>query len=503
MDFTVDGLIFLMAAMLIIGVAATKFSSRLGMPSLVLFLIAGMLLSEFIFFENTEFVQLVGILALIIILFEGGTQTSWQSIRPVVGASTSLATAGVLITSGIVGVAAVWILDLSWLEGLLLGAIVGSTDAAAVFSVLGTKNIKAKLTSTLEAESGTNDPMAVFLTVMFIELIQVPDTGFWSMFSTFLIQMSVGLVAGLILGRFTVFVITRINLDASGLYPVLALSFAIFTYAGTTFINGSGLLAVYVMAVVVGNYEIPYRHSILRFNEGFAWMMQIVMFIMLGLLVFPNQLIDVIWQGILLSVILMLIARPVGVFLSMIGMKYNVKEKLFISWAGLKGAVPIVLATYPIVAGVENAMLIFNTVFFVVLTSALIQGGTLSWLGNKLGLSGEGKLQSPYSLELIALGKTESEMVELTIPDDAAVAGRSLSEITLPKYTLITAVIRNEKILTPTGVTKLKEGDTLYVLTKKKTRDLVKVRFYQKKWVAEETVEIKEPDTGETKESGS
>ncbi|TFE01176.1 potassium/proton antiporter [Jeotgalibacillus sp. R-1-5s-1] len=481
MDFSVDGLIFLMAAMLIIGVVATKFSSRLGMPSLVLFLMAGMLLSEFIYFENTEFVQLVGILALIVILFEGGTQTQWQSIRPVIGPSASLATLGVLITSGIVGVAAVVILDLSWLEGLLLGAIVGSTDAAAVFSVLGTKNIKERLTSTLEAESGTNDPMAVFLTIMFIELIQFPDTSVFSLFGGFVMQMSIGLVAGLILGRITAVVINKINLDASGLYPVLALSFAIFTYAGTTFINGSGLLAVYVMAVMVGNHDLTYRHSILRFNEGFAWMMQIVMFILLGLLVFPNQLLDVIWQGILLSLILMIIARPVGVFLSMIGMKYSVKEKVFISWAGLKGAVPIVLATYPIVAGIENALLIFNTVFFVVLTSALIQGGTLSWLGNKLGLSGEEVAPSPYSLELVSLGKTESEMVELTIPKDSAVAGYQLVDITLPKHTLITAIIRNQKILTPTGNTRIKEGDTLYVLTRKKTRDLVKVRFYQKR----------------------
>ncbi|MEW9502210.1 potassium/proton antiporter [Jeotgalibacillus marinus] len=481
MAFTIDGLILLMASMLIIGVLATKFSSRLGLPSLVLFLIVGMILSKFVFYENAEFSQLIGILALIIILFDGGSQTKWHSVRPIIRPAASLATLGVLITSGVIGVAAVLILNLSWLEGLLFGAIVGSTDAAAVFSVLGNKNIKQRLTSTLEAESGTNDPMAVFLTVMFIELIQVPETSLVSLMGGFFLQMILGLILGVLFGKLTVTVINKINLDSSGLYPVLALSFAVFTYSFTTEANGSGLLAVYVMAVVVGNSDLTYRTSILRFNEGFAWMMQIVMFILLGLLVFPSHLISIIWQGVVLSIILMVVARPIGVFLSMLGMKYTLKEKTFVSWAGLKGAVPIVLATYPIVAGVPNAELIFNAVFFVVLTSALIQGGTLSWLGNKLGLTGEEVQANPYSLELVSLGKTDSEMIELTIPKHSAVAGQSLIEITLPEDTLITAIIRDQEIVTPTGQTLVEVGDTLYVLTKKKTRDLVKMSFYQKK----------------------
>ncbi|KIL48241.1 potassium/proton antiporter [Jeotgalibacillus soli] len=490
MGFTIDGLILLMSSMLIIGVLATKFSSRLGLPSLVFFLIVGMILSEFVYFENARFTQLIGILALVIILFEGGTQTKWHSMRPILGAASSLATVGVVVTSGVIGVAATFILDLTWLEGMLFGAIVGSTDAAAVFSVLGNKNIKQRLTSTLEAESGTNDPMAVFLTIMFIELIQFPDTSVLNLIGDFFLQMGIGLILGLLFGKLTVEIINRINLDSSGLYPVLALSFAVLTYAITTYANGSGLLAVYVMAVVVGNADLTYRFSILRFNEGFAWMMQIVMFILLGLLVFPEQLIGIIWEGVILAIILMVVARPIGVFLSMLGMRYSLKEKVFISWSGLKGAVPIVLATYPIIAGIPNSELIFNAVFFVVIISALVQGGSLSWIGKRLGLTGEELPSSNYSLELVTLGKTDSEMIEVTIPKGSTVAGQSLIDLVLPDDTLITAIIRDQEIVTPTGQTLIEEGDTLYVLTKKRSRDLVKMKFNQKKIEPQKEQEI-------------
>ncbi|TWT01896.1 potassium/proton antiporter [Planomicrobium sp. CPCC 101079] len=462
-------LLFLISVMLIIGVLATKFSSKLGLPALILFLVAGMVLNRFMYFEDVQLVQFIGTLALIIILFDGGTQTKWGKMKPILGPASSLATLGVLLTTFITGVAAMYILDFSLLEGLLLGAIVGSTDAAAVFSVLGNKNFNQRLTATLEAESGSNDPMAVFLTVALIQLIQMPDMSIWVAIGNFFIQMGLGLAIGLLLGKISVFAINNIKLDTSSLYPILAMGAAVFTFAVTDYLGGSGLLAVYVMAVFVGNSDLTHRFSILRFNEGFAWMMQIIMFTLLGLLVFPGQLISVFWRGILIAVILMFIARPLAVFISMLFMKYNFKQKLFISWAGLKGAVPIVLATYPIVAGIGSSNLIFNTVFFVVLISALMQGSTLSWLAERLKLTGD-EDDGSASVELINLGDTDSEIMKVTIPKQSPAVNMSLTDLTLPDHTLIIGITRKKKLLTPTGSSVIEKGDTLYVLGDKERR---------------------------------
>lgn len=472
-----ENYIFLGAILLILGVLTTKFSTRLGVPSLILYVIIGMLLNKFFYYDNAFITQLFGILALIIILFEGGMQTKWNQVRPVLIPSFTLATAGVLITTVIVGVFAKYILDLSWYEGILFGAIVGSTDAAAVFTVIGNKNIKQKIVSTLEVESGSNDPMAMFLTISLIQLIQIPDTNILNIVVSFFWQMGLGLLAGLIIGKIAVWGINRVNLDSSGLYPVLALSFALLAYGVTTLLNGSGLLAVYVMAVLIGNSDLTYRHSIVRFNEGFAWMMQILMFILLGLLVFPNELIDIIWQGLALSILLMFVARPIGVFLSTIKMGYSFKEKIFISWSGLKGAVPIVLATYPMIAGLENSQLIFNVVFFVVFTSALIQGSTVSLLAKKLKLI-EGKREVvPHSLELISIGKTNTEIIEIIIEERSSVVNRQIRELSFPEDSLITAIIRQDKVITPKGNTEINEGDILYVLVNKTKREQIKALF--------------------------
>lgn len=477
MEFTVDSSILLFSTLLVVGVLTTKFSSRLGVPSLVFFILVGMGLSEFIYYDSAYLTQLFGILALIVILFEGGLQTKWASTKKVVIPSVTLATIGVFITTAVIGVLAKFILGVSWLEGLLFGAIVGSTDAAAIFAVLGNKNIRQKLTSTLEAESGTNDPMAIFLTIALIELILNPDASIMTMIGGLFWQMGIGLVFGWLFGKGSVWVINKINLDSSGLYPVLSMALAILTYSATAMIGASGLLAVYIMAVIVGNSDLTYRHSIFRFNEGFAWMMQILMFVLLGLLVFPNQLIHVIWQGLALSLLLMFVARPMGVFISMILMKYDLKEKIFISWAGLRGAVPIVLATYPMLAGLDNSQLIFNVVFFVVLTSALIQGSTISPLANKLGLAGTKKAAAPHSLELVSMGKTNSEIIEIEVEANSRVVGKELKQAHLPEEALVTAVIRDGKIITPKGHTVLLQGDILYLLIPKPFRDTIKEHF--------------------------
>ncbi|MBM7702420.1 potassium/proton antiporter [Metabacillus iocasae] len=483
---TTDAFILLSAILFISGVITTKFSARLGVPALVLFIMVGIVMGSdvlgIIHFDDAGLAQTIGVFALVIILFEGGLQTKWKTLRPVIPPALSLATMGVLLTSGIVAVAAKYILEIGWLEAILFGAIVGSTDAAAVFAVLKGQNVKPRIGATLEAESGSNDPMAVFLTIAMIELITVPDANMWKLIASFFVQMGLGLIVGYVFGRLATAAINRLNLDSSGLYPVFATAFALLTYGVTAFMNGSGLLAVYVSAIIIGNTEVAYRHSIVRFSEGFAWMMQILMFVILGLLVFPSELFiwDVMWKGIVISLILMLIARPAAVYASTINMGYTNKELLFLSWAGLKGAVPIVLATFPMLAHVENSQLIFNVVFFVVLTSCLIQGSTITNLADKLGLVGPEKTTPMHSLELVSLGKANAEMIEYEMEEDAAIVGQKLINIPFPKHALVNAIIRNDKLLTPTGNTVIQPRDFLYVLTSRASKQEL-IRLLQEK----------------------
>lgn len=470
----VDTVIFMSALLLLTGVLTTKFSVRFGMPALVLFIALGMILSRFVYYDNAEITQLVGTFSLIVILFQGGMQTDFKEIRPILGPALSLATVGVLLTSIIIGLCATYILDISLEQGLLIGAIVGSTDAAAVFSVLGGLNLKRRIASTLEAESGSNDPMAVFLTVSLIEWIQTPDTSVSSMILSFFMQMGLGLVVGILIGFLAVLIINRINFDSSGLYPVMALGFAVLTYGAAVLVQGSGLLAVYVMALVLGNKELTYRRTILAFNQGFAWMMQIAMFVLLGLLVFPNELVSVAWQGLLLSLLLMLVARPISVLVSLMFTRFVFREKVLIAWAGLRGAVPIVLATYPLIAGVEGGQLFFNVVFFVVLTSAIIQGTTISPLAIRLGLVEKDRLQGPSLLELIALGKANSEINHIQVQENMPLVGQEIQNLNLPEDILFTAIIRGDKIITPRGSTMIEKGDTIYVISPKTKREQMK-----------------------------
>ena len=472
----VDTIIIVAGILLLTGVLTTKFSARFGMPALVLFMAIGMILGRFIYYDNAELTQLVGTFALIVILFQGGMQTELKEIKPVLAPAGSLATIGVLITTAVVGICAALILDIPLEQGLLIGAIVGSTDAAAVFAVLGGVNLKHRLKTTLEAESGSNDPMAVFLTVTLIEWIQGPGRGFPQLILSFFMEMGLGLVVGIILGVLSVFVINRIHFDSSGLYPVMALGFAILTYGTAEFVQSSGLLAVYVMALVLGNTELTYQRTISAFNHGFAWMMQITMFVLLGLLVFPNQLPGVAWQGLLLSLLLMFVARPIGVIVSLLFTSFTVKEKLLISWAGLRGAVPIVLATYPLIAGVEGGQLFFNVVFFVVLTSAVIQGTTIAPLALKLRLN-EASTTEPSQLELFALGRTDSEINHITVKPHMPIAGKEIHELNLPEDILITALIRGKRIVAPKRNTILNEGDIIYVMSPKAKRGNVKEAF--------------------------
>ncbi|SDB82096.1 potassium/proton antiporter [Shouchella lonarensis] len=485
MAFQTDTIILLIAILFIAGVLTAKFSTRLGVPALVLFILVGMVIGSDGFnivnvdFEQAKYAQFVGMFALVVILFEGGLQTKWATVKSVALPSLSLATVGVLFTSTIVAVAAKYVLGVGWLEALLFGAIVGSTDAAAVFAVLKEQNIKTRLGATLEAESGTNDPMAVFLTLSLIQLITISHTNIFLLLGSFVWQMGLGLLLGFLFGKLASYAINQINLDSSGLYPVFALAFALLTYGVTALVGASGLLAVYVAALIIGNQDLTYRHSIFRFNEGFAWMMQMLMFIILGLLVFPTQLfeLNIFIKGMVLSLILMVVARPIAVFLSMFGMKFRWKEKLFLSWAGLRGAVPIVLATFPVIAELEHSQLFFNVVFFVVLTSTLIQGSTISYVAKKLQLTEPQKPTPLHSLELVSIGKTNVEIVELEMKEDTPVIGKTLEEITLPKGALVNAIIRSEQLIAPYGQTTIQEKDILYVLVPKKRKKQLKQVF--------------------------
>ncbi|WP_173918682.1 potassium/proton antiporter [Halobacillus sp. Marseille-Q1614] len=484
--FGTDAFLLLTAFLLFSGILASKFSNRWGVPALILFMIVGMLVGSdglgIVYFDDAGTAQLIGVFALVIILFEGGLHTKWATVRSVALPSLSLATLGVVITSCLIGVSAYLIFDLTLLEGMLLGAIVGSTDAAAVFAALKERNIKAKMGATLEAESGTNDPMAVFLTLSFIELITMQDRSIWMLIPTFFLQMGIGLILGILFGRLASFSINRIRLSSSALYPILSVAFALVTYGITAFIGGSGFLAVYVAALVIGNRELTYRYSIFQFNEGFAWMAQIAMFIILGLLVFPEQLFspEIMINGLILSVILILVARPVAVFVSLFKMNYSLKQKLFISWAGLRGAVPIVLATFPIVEGLENSQTLFNIVFFIVLTSALVQGSSISWVAKKLQLVGPKKDVPHHSIELISMGKVAAEMIQFQTNEESAVVGRKLRDLSLPNRANINAIIRDNHVITPYGETEIKAGDFLYILVETKYKEQLKNQLEQK-----------------------
>ncbi len=359
---------------------ASRVSGRLSVPALLMFLVIGMLAGSEgiggVRFDDPWTAQLLGVVALTFILFAGGFHTDWGSIRPVVGRGLSLSTVGVIITASLVGLFAVAVSNFSLLEGLLLGAIISSTDAAAVFTILRSKKIslKGELKPLLELESGSNDPMAVFLTVGIIGLITGSVYSAADLIPFFVWQMALGAVSGYLVGKGTLFIVNHMGLEYEGLYPVLTLAMVLFTYGMTASLGGNGFLAVYIIGLVMGNSDFVQREGLMRFHDGFAWLMQITMFLTLGLLVYPSQVLSVLWVGLAISIFLMLVARPLAVFAALQFTNMSRREKGMVSWVGLRGAAPIVLATFPLLAGVPQADMIFNLVFFIVITSVLIQG---------------------------------------------------------------------------------------------------------------------------------
>jgi cell volume regulation protein A len=442
-------------------------------PTMLLFLGIGMLAGSEgpggIRFDDPGLAQSIGIIALVFILFAGGLDTQWSQVRPALWQATSLATLGVFLTTLAVGAFLSILLNFSLMNGLLLGAIVSSTDAAAVFSVLRSRNIslRGQLKPLLELESGSNDPTAIFLTIGLIQLLTDSNASVGSLALHFMFQMGLGAAFGYGLGKAMVFFLNRLKLAYEGMYPVFSLAFAALVYGATTSIGGSGFLAVYIAGLVASNSEFVHKKSLLRFFDGLAWLSQIAMFVTLGLLVFPSQIMPIMGLGLLVSGFLMLIARPLSVFISLSLSRFQLREKAFVSWVGLRGAVPIVLATFPLLAGLPDAQLMFNLVFFIVLTSALFQGWSVPVAARILQVDAPPELKRRYPLESSPVEGVDTELVDLIVPYNSPAAGKSIVELGMPPDSLIVLVSRGESFLVPSGGTVLQEGDTVLVLVNK------------------------------------
>ncbi|WP_249975885.1 potassium/proton antiporter [Vreelandella olivaria] len=481
--FLVDKLILLAAVLLLVGILSSKLSARIGLPVLVLFLVIGMLAGESgiggIAFDDPAWAHALGTMALAMILFDGGLQTPTSSIKAVWKPASLLATLGVLVTALITGVAAAYILGLSLLEGLLLGAIVGSTDAAAVFSLLRNAgiHINKRLKSTLEIESASNDPMAIFLTVGLLEVLvngMEPGAG---LLQLFVVQMGVGALVGIGVGWASVKLINRIHLVASGLYPVMVAACGFLSFGISANLGGSGFLAIFLTGVVIGNRRIAFQRSTFLFHDGLAWLSQIIMFVMLGLLIDPLSLLDVWFEGLAIAAVLILIARPIAVVPIMKLFGFNARETSLVSWVGLRGSVPIILAIFPLMFGLEGAELIFNVVFFVVLISASIQGTTLPIVARKLKLTEKPPALPAASLEITALDEVDADIVEYTLSEQPRAAGRRLSQMALPDTTVVAMITRGQEVIPPRGSTELQAGDHLFVVLRPETRPFVDCVF--------------------------
>ncbi len=459
------GAVFLLASILMSAAVA-----RVGAPLLLVFLVLGMLAGEEgpggIRFDDIQTTHLIGTIALAVILFDGGLRTRAETFRVGLRPALSLATLGVVITSAVVGLFAAWTLHLHWLQGLLIGVIVGSTDAAAVFSLLHFHGmqLKQRVGATLEIESGVNDPMAVFLTVALVQLLAGGHTDMsFAIVVEFVKQMTLGALLGLGAGYALAWLINKLNL-VTGLYPLLAVAGGLSTYALTTALGGSGFLAIYLAGLILGNSRLHAAQNILRVHDGLAWLSQIIMFVVLGLLVTPSALLDHIGPALVIALVLMLVARPLAVWVSLLPFRFPKREQVYISWVGLRGAVPIILALFPLLAGVPDARLYFNVAFFVVLVSLLVQGWTVApvakWLGLQLPAS-EGALQR---VNLDVPGRYEQEFVGYHVTADAAATGEAPTHLHLPDGARVLTVIRGDNNFAPEQVKALAPGDHVYLL---------------------------------------
>ncbi len=471
MIFTAENTLLIGSILLFVSIVVGKTGYRFGVPTLLLFLVVGMIFGSDglgLQFHNAKEAQFIGMVALSIILFSGGMDTKFREIKPILGPGIVLSTVGVLLTALFTGLFIWWLSGMSWTNiylpittSLLLAATMSSTDSASVFAILRSQkmNLKHNLRPMLELESGSNDPMAYMLTIVLTQFIQSAGMGVGAIVASFLIQFIVGAATGYILGK--------LNIDNQALYPILLLAFVFFTFSITDLLKGNGYLAVYIAGMMVGNNKIMHRKEIYTFMDGLTWLFQIIMFLCLGLLVNPHEMLEVAVVALLIGVFMIVIGRPLSVFLCLLSFrKITMKSRFFVSWVGLRGAVPIIFATYPVVAGVEGSNIIFNIVFFITIVSLVVQGTTISFAARLLHLSEPlEKTGNDFGVELPE--EIDSDLSDMTVTREMLEEADTLKDMNLPKGTLVMIVKREDEFLIPNGTLKLHEGDKLLLISEK------------------------------------
>ena len=470
MVLTSENILLVGSILLFISIIVGKTSYKFGVPTLILFLAIGMLAGSDgiggIRFDNPKNAQLIGVVALNFILFSGGLDTNFKSIKLIFREGLVLSTIGVLLTALTLGTFVYYVTDFTIYESMLLGSIVSSTDAAAVFSILRSKSLalKKNLRPTLELESGSNDPMAYVLTIAFLTLVINQDQSLASIIPMFFQQMIVGAAAGFGFGIVSKFIINKIKLEFEGLYPGLVIALMFITFSATDFVGGNGFLSIYICALYLGNQDLIHKKTILKMYDGLAWLMQIVLFLTLGLLVFPSQIVPYIGIGLLISLFLIIVARPLAVFISLMFFKMKLRRRFYISWVGLRGAVPIVFATYPLLAGIEKANMMFNIVFFISVTSILIQGTTLSIVAKWLRVGLPEKAKKITEIDQVLLDLPKSSLQEFEILPDYFAANKRIVDVNFPASAFIVMIKRDKQFIRPGGATQIKADDILMVL---------------------------------------
>ncbi|GAA2385656.1 potassium/proton antiporter [Streptomyces glaucosporus] len=465
------------AIVLLVAVAAVRLSSRTGLPSLLLYLGIGLAIGQDglgVRFDDAELTQVLGYAALVVILAEGGLGTKWRDIRPAVPAATVLATVGVAISVGITAAGAHYLVGLDWRLSLIMGAVVSSTDAAAVFSVLRRVPLPRRLAGTVEAESGFNDPPVVILVVAFSTA--GPLDPWYVLIGNIVLQLAIGVVIGAAVGKFGEYALRHVALPASGLYPIAVMALCVLAYAGGALAQGSGFLATYICGIVLGNARLPHRPATRGFADGMAWIAQIGLFVLLGLLATPSELLEDFGAALVIGLVLTLVARPVSVVLCTLPFRLPWRNQALMSWAGLRGAVPIILATIPMVHPGRDSDRIFNIVFVLVVVFTLVQGPTLPWVARKLGLGGGGGA-TDLEIESAPLERLQGHLISVGIPEGSRMHGVEVSELRLPKGSAVTLVVREGSSFVPTPTTVLRRGDELLVVTTDAVRDAAERRL--------------------------
>ena len=487
----VETLLLVGSLLILFSIGVARALNNFGVPTLILFLLVGMVAGENglggLQFSDYGMAKSIGYVALIIILFSGGLDTVWKSVRPVVLSGLSLSTLGVAATMLPVALFARYVLDFSWVLSLLLGAIISSTDAAAVFSVLRAKSlhIRKDLRALLELESGSNDPMAILLTITVIAWATGTLGGAFEVPVFFVKQMGIGAAGGLLLGRGLVLLMNRVHFSYDGIYPVVGLAWAFLTFGATDALGGSGFLAVYIAGITASHGNMVHKKSLLRFFDGMAWLAQITLFLVLGLLVTPMDLPWVAPQGLLIAAFLIFFARPLAVFLGMAAAKIPLREKAFVSWVGLRGAAPIILATFPVLAGVDGSNQMFNLVFLIVFATAMVQGWSLPAAARLFGVTVPPDHVYKSPLKFAPPSGVDTELMEFVVPIGCQVAGRPVVDLHLPEDALVVLIMRGDQFLVPGGGTVLEEQDTIQVLAGKNSLPKVKEIFSKMREAAE------------------